>query len=291
MVFLNFSDVDAPMHLSKPRPSAGLRMAAPLLPDGGGGHRLWMSSMKRITGPFCDASTTSDTTMDSRSSNSPGIWQPAPTAPRSSSRSRALRSGAGTSPEMMRWARPSTMAVLPTPDWPSSTGLFLVRRLRMWMRRRISSSRPTRGSNSPCLASSVTSVQKRSNALSSSSPGGGAPGGGGPTAPASAAAAAACAAACACAEAAACAACICARMRASISATPCDIASLALAAAAALSAEAALALSSAGAMVIAMPLSMAAMALRTECDDSTSATETVVPAASSSAVRALSMSL
>jgi hypothetical protein len=31
----------------------------------------------------------------------------------------------GTSPLMMRWARPSTMAVLPTPGSPMSTGLFL----------------------------------------------------------------------------------------------------------------------------------------------------------------------
>ena len=37
------------------------------------------------------------------------------------------------------------------------------------MSRRISSSRPTRGSSIPCFASSVTSVQKRSKALSSSS--------------------------------------------------------------------------------------------------------------------------
>mmetsp|Transcript_15624 Transcript_15624/g.65861 ORF Transcript_15624/g.65861 Transcript_15624/m.65861 type:complete len:451 (-) Transcript_15624:537-1889(-) len=116
MVFLNFSVVDAPMHLSKPRPSAGLRIAAPLFPAGGGGHRLCMSSMNITTGPFCVASTISETTMERRSSNSPGIWHPAPTAPRSSSRRRALRSGAGTSPAMIRCARPSTIAVLPTPD-------------------------------------------------------------------------------------------------------------------------------------------------------------------------------
>ena len=37
-------------------------------------------------------------------------------------------SPSGTSPRTMRWARPSTMAVLPTPGSPISTGLFLVRR-------------------------------------------------------------------------------------------------------------------------------------------------------------------
>ena len=61
------------MHLSSPRPSAGFRMAAPLFPAGGGGHRLWMSSMNITTGPFCVASTISETTMERRSSNSPGI--------------------------------------------------------------------------------------------------------------------------------------------------------------------------------------------------------------------------
>ena len=35
----------------------------------------------------------------------------------------------GTSPATMRWANPSTIAVLPTPASPISAGLFLVRRL------------------------------------------------------------------------------------------------------------------------------------------------------------------
>jgi hypothetical protein len=41
---------------------------------------------------------------------------------------RLFFSDSGTSPATMRWARPSTMAVLPTPGSPMSTGLFLVRR-------------------------------------------------------------------------------------------------------------------------------------------------------------------
>ena len=45
---------------------------------------------------------------------------------------------------------PSTMAVLPTPGSPISTGLFLVRRDSTWMTRRISSSRPMTGSSLPC---------------------------------------------------------------------------------------------------------------------------------------------
>ena len=39
----------------------------------------------------------------------------------------------GTSPRTIRWARPSTIAVLPTPGSPISTGLFFVRRLSTWI--------------------------------------------------------------------------------------------------------------------------------------------------------------
>ena len=66
---------------------------------------------------------------------------------------RRFLSPSGTSPETIRWARPSTIAVLPTPGSPISTGLFLVRRERIWMTRRISSSRPITGSTLPAAAS------------------------------------------------------------------------------------------------------------------------------------------
>src|SRR5215208_6990764 len=55
----------------------------------------------------------------------------------------------------MRWARPSTTAVLPTPGSPTSTGLFFVRRERICMIRSISVSRPTTGSSLPSDASLV----------------------------------------------------------------------------------------------------------------------------------------
>ena len=74
------------------------------------------------------------------------------------------RSDSGTSPETMRWARPSTIAVLPTPGSPIRTGLFLVRRERTWMTRRISSSRPMTGSSLPCSAASVRSRPNFSSA-------------------------------------------------------------------------------------------------------------------------------
>ena len=67
------------------------------------------------------------------------------------------RSPSGTSPLLIRWARPSTMAVLPTPGSPTRTGLFLVFRDRIWMTRLISASRPITGSSLPLAASSTRS--------------------------------------------------------------------------------------------------------------------------------------
>jgi hypothetical protein len=52
---------------------------------------------------------------------------------------------------------PSTIAVLPTPGSPTSTGLFLLRRARIAMTRSISSSRPMTGSSSPARAAAVKS--------------------------------------------------------------------------------------------------------------------------------------
>ena len=70
----------------------------------------------------------------------------------------------GTLPEEISCARPSTMAVLPTPASPMSTGLFLVRRQRIWMTRSISFFRPMTGSNSFFLANSVRSRPKARSA-------------------------------------------------------------------------------------------------------------------------------
>ena len=103
--------------------------------------------MNRITRP--SLSLISLRTALSRSSNSPRNLEPAMSAPRSSVMTRLSLSVSGTSPRTIRWARPSAMAVLPTPGSPISTGLFLVRRLRTWMTRRISSSRPMTGSSLP----------------------------------------------------------------------------------------------------------------------------------------------
>ena len=67
----------------------------------------------------------------------------------------------------MRWARPSTMAVLPTPGSPMSTGLFLVRRDSTCITRSISRSRPMTGSS---FFSRASWVRLRPNWSSTSEP-------------------------------------------------------------------------------------------------------------------------
>ncbi|MCY1236863.1 hypothetical protein D9M72_495360 [compost metagenome] len=111
--------------------------------------------MNRIISPF--SACTSLSTAFSRSSNSPRNFAPAISAPMSSAISRLSLRLSGTSPLTMRRARPSAIAVLPTPGSPISTGLFLVRRDSTWMVRRISSSRPITGSSLPSRASAVRS--------------------------------------------------------------------------------------------------------------------------------------
>ena len=96
------------------------------------------------------ASAISFRTAFSRSSNSPRYLEPATIALRSSATTRRSLSPSGTSPETIRCASPSTIAVLPTPGSPIRTGLFFVRRESTWMTRRISSSRPITGSSLPC---------------------------------------------------------------------------------------------------------------------------------------------
>ena len=122
------SSVVAPTQCSSPRASAGFRrfdasIAPSALPAP---TSVCISSMKRMTPPA--AAVTSASTAFSRSSNSPRYFAPAISAPMSSAISCLSFSDSGTSPLTMRSARPSAMAVLPTPGSPISTGLFLVRR-------------------------------------------------------------------------------------------------------------------------------------------------------------------
>ncbi len=139
------SSVVAPMVCSSPRASIGFSMfAASIDPSAAPAPTtVCSSSMKRTIWP--SASDTSFRTAFRRSSNSPRYFAPAISAPMSSATMRLSFSPSGTSPRTIRWARPSTMAVLPTPGSPISTGLFFVRRDSTWITRRISSSRPITG--------------------------------------------------------------------------------------------------------------------------------------------------
>ncbi len=112
--------------------------------------------MNRMTWP--SASAISFRTAFRRSSNSPRYLEPASSAPMSRLMTLRSRRLSGMSPETIRCARPSTIAVLPTPGSPISTGLFLVRRERTWITRRISSSRPMTGSSLPSSAAWVRSL-------------------------------------------------------------------------------------------------------------------------------------
>ena len=119
------------------------------------------SSSRKSTTPRSVA-VTSSTSRRSRSSNSPRYLVPA-TSPARSMATTRRPDGPGTVPAAMRAAMPSTIAVLPTPGSPTSTGLFLVRRPRISRTAATSRSRPTTGSSRPARASAVRSRPKRSS--------------------------------------------------------------------------------------------------------------------------------
>ncbi len=158
------SRVVAPMQRSSPRASIGLSMlAASTAPSAAPAPTIVCnSSMKRTISPAADS--ISVRTAFSRSSNSPRYFDPASSEPMSSAQTRLPFSPSGTSPATMRCASPSTIAVLPTPGSPISTGLFFVRRESTWITRRISSSRPITGSSLPPSASAVRSRPNFSSA-------------------------------------------------------------------------------------------------------------------------------
>ena len=151
------------MHCSSPRVSAGLIiLEASIVPSAEPAPTIvCSSSMKRIM--FLERRISSMTAL-MRSSNWPRYFVPATISARSRVMTRLSRSSSGTLPAAISWARPSTMAVLPTPASPRRTGLFLVRRHRIWMTRSISFLRPMTGSISPLRAISVRSRPNAFNA-------------------------------------------------------------------------------------------------------------------------------
>ncbi|KJU85303.1 hypothetical protein MBAV_002503 [Candidatus Magnetobacterium bavaricum] len=90
-----------------------------------------------------------------RASNSPLNLVPASILPMSMRKMCVFLSASGTFPSKIFRARPSTIAVFPTPGSPTKTGLFLRLRHNTWIVRSISLSLPTRGSMSPLAAFSI----------------------------------------------------------------------------------------------------------------------------------------
>ena len=93
-----------------------------------------------------------------RFSKSPRYLVPANSAPRSSEYTTAPCRVSGTLPSTIILASPSAMAVLPTPDSPTKSGLFLRRLASICATRSTSASRPIKGSICPDFASSFKSV-------------------------------------------------------------------------------------------------------------------------------------
>ena len=158
-IYLWYSfSVVAPIQWSSPLASIGFNkfpasIAPSVLPAP---TMVWSSSINRIILP--SLFLTSFKTAFSLSSNSPLYFAPETKAPISSEKIVLFFRLVGTSPFTIRWARPSTIAVLPTPASPINTGLFLVFLESIIMVSRISPSRPITGSILFFFASSTRSV-------------------------------------------------------------------------------------------------------------------------------------
>ena len=121
---------------------------------------VWISSTNKIA--FGCASRFF-TTAFKRSSKSPRKRVPASNAPMSSEYNSAPINFCGTSFATIFCARPSRIAVLPTPGSPTKIGLFLLRRTNTCNTRVNSALRPITGSSSPFSALVVRFVQYASS--------------------------------------------------------------------------------------------------------------------------------
>ena len=157
--YLRYSSaVVAPIIWNTPRASTGLSIElASMEPSAElpAPMSVCISSMKRM---MSSASVASWITPFRRSSNSPRYLAPATSPGRSSDQMFLFIRFSGTLPAAISCARPSTMAVLPTPGSPKMSGLFLVRRERISIMRETSFSRPITGSSLPSRASCVRLV-------------------------------------------------------------------------------------------------------------------------------------
>src|SRR5918997_764891 len=152
-MFLRYSStVVAPTRCSSPLARAGLSIfEASIEPSAAPAPATVCSSSIKMT-CLSESSRSSSITFLRRSSNSPRYLVPATNPARSSCRTLLSFKVSGTSSLTILWAIPSTIAVLPTPGSPMSTGLFLVRLLRISMVVSTSSARPMTGSSLPSRA-------------------------------------------------------------------------------------------------------------------------------------------
>ncbi len=153
--FLYSSSVVAPIALNSPRANAGFNIFdASIAPWAAPAPtKVWSSSIKRIY--FPKLFSISFIKAFSRSSNSPLYFAPAIIAAKSIANTSFSFKDSGTSPFAILCAKPSTIAVLPTPASPIKTGLFFVLLDKICITLLISSSLPITGSNLPRLAKSV----------------------------------------------------------------------------------------------------------------------------------------
>ena len=119
--------------------------------------KFWISSIKTMIWP--EAAWISLSKFFNLCSNWPRCPAPAIKDIKSKESILLFNKGSGASPLAILWARPSTMAVLPTPASPIKQGLFLVRLERIWITLSISAERPTTGSSFPSRACWVKSWQ------------------------------------------------------------------------------------------------------------------------------------
>ena len=157
--FLYSFKVVAPTQCNSPLASAGFNiLEASIDPSAAPAPiRVCNSSIKSTMSP--EVVLISLRTDFNLSSNSPRYLAPAISCAKSNDNIRLSNKLSGTSLCMTRWARPSIIAVFPTPGSPIRTGLFFVRRDNTCITLRISKSLPITGSSFPERAALVKSTQ------------------------------------------------------------------------------------------------------------------------------------
>ena len=151
-LFANSSGVVAPIVSRLPFPSIGLIILAIstlLLPALPAPIIICISSINKIA--LGDSSSISRTVFN-RSSKSPLYFVPASKSPTARLYTTLFLITSGTSPSTIRLARPSAIAVLPTPGSPTRTQLFFLRLARICTKSLTSVARPINSSILPSTA-------------------------------------------------------------------------------------------------------------------------------------------